>query len=96
MSQSARRAFGAQPLEHQRQVKRTISSLAPSVIFLPTSLFIQSSCLLLEPLEVIKPGTTRGMVAFPAILFSVFVMKCVSKEVEDIYEFGRLMLLGRS
>ena len=47
------------------QKKRTVVSDELSVSFFPTSLFIQSSCWLplLEPPELMRPGTTRGMVA---------------------------------
>ena len=43
---------------------RTVSLVEPSVVsFLPISLFIQSACWELLLPDVIKPGTTRGMVA---------------------------------
>ena len=45
-------------------VESTVASGVLSVSFFPMSLFIQSSCwLLLEPPELMRPGTTRGMVA---------------------------------
>jgi hypothetical protein len=39
---------------------RTVASVVESVIFLPASLLIQLSCWF-PPLEVMTPGTTRGM-----------------------------------
>ena len=55
------------PGKHKSKKKKkpTILSEAPSVNFFPRSLLIQSSCCLLlsfELLELMRPGTTRGMV----------------------------------
>ena len=57
--------FTTATTSHTSDQKRTVVSEVLSVSFFPTSLFIQSSCwlLLLEPLEPMRPGTTRGMVA---------------------------------